>query len=370
MKFKQRPLFICIAILMTVILELGCASTPPPPYPPSDLMTGISFKWFTHQQLAPGSDNWAITWADDGNQYATFGDGGGFSGTNREGRVSLGFARVEGPPDDYEGFNVWGGRNAENPAQFEGKSYGIVSIDSTLYMWRCGGRSDETAYDFQQLYLSTDHSATWEPVGIELTKDSFPASEGFFCPTFLQFGKDYEGARDDFVYMYAPEIKTNKWDVQKPGEITLMRSTITGLTDFASYQYFAGTIADGTPIWTSDIEARKPVFEDADNGVMRTSVNYNSGLGRYFLVTEHTKRSGSSGGGNIGIYEAPEPWGPWKTVFFELGWAPHLNGKGSFFWLFSNKWASADGRRFVMLFNTNDQWNSVEGEFAIRSDTK
>ncbi|MCH7746361.1 MAG: hypothetical protein IIC84_09835, partial [Chloroflexi bacterium] len=116
MKFRQRPFLICIAVLMPVILMLGCAGTPPPPYPPSELVTGLSFKWFTHRQLAPGSDNWAITWADDDNQYTTFGDGGGFGGTNRNGRVSLGFARVEGQPDDYEGFNVWGGRDAENPA--------------------------------------------------------------------------------------------------------------------------------------------------------------------------------------------------------------------------------------------------------------
>ena len=366
----KRPFLTCFAVLMPVILMLGCAGTPPPPYPPSELVTGLSFKWFTHRQLAPGSDNWAITWADDDNQYTTFGDGGGFGGTNREGRVSLGFARVEGPRESYQGFNIWGGANAENPARFEGKSRGVVSIDSTMYMWRCGSGSESAAFDFQQLYLSTDHSATWESAGIEITRDSFPASEGFFCPTFLQFGKDYDGARDDFVYMYAPEIKTDRWDVQRPGEITLMRSPKAELIDFGSYEYFAGTREDGTPNWTSDIGSRKPVFEDADNGVMRTSVNYNSGLGRYFLITEHTKRSGSSGGGNIGIYEASEPWGPWRTVFFEPGWAPHLLGKGSFFWLFSNKWASDDGRRFVMIFNTNDQWNSVEGDLIIDSSAR
>ena len=33
--------------------------------------------------LAPGSDIWPLTWAADGHQYTTFGDGGGFGGTDQ-----------------------------------------------------------------------------------------------------------------------------------------------------------------------------------------------------------------------------------------------------------------------------------------------
>lgn len=93
---------------------------------------------------------------------------------------------------------------------------------------------------------------------------------------------------------------------------------------------------------------------------MRTSINYNPGLKRYFLITEHTERSK----GNIGIYDAPEPWGPWTTVLFTGGFgAPDIQ-PNTFYWNFSNKWASANGKDFVLVFTgkeDNDSWNSVEG---------
>jgi len=47
--------------------------------------------------------------------------------------VCLGFARIEGTADKYTGHNVWGGHNTENPAQFGGKVYGIISIEGVLY---------------------------------------------------------------------------------------------------------------------------------------------------------------------------------------------------------------------------------------------
>ncbi len=306
---------ILVFTLSFYVIAVSSAPTLTAPYPPSTEIPDIAFDWSTHTQSAPGSDNWTITWADDGHQYTTWGDGGGFGGTNDNGRVSLGFARVEGSKNNYSGYNVWGGKDPENPATFTGKSYGILSINEELYMWRCGTGSNSTAYDFQELYKSTDHSATWEFTGVKFTPSSFPGSDGFFCPAFLQFGQDYQGARDNYVYIYAPEIKMNAWAVQKPGEITLIRVLKSNLEDGSQYEYFAGLDGNDNPTWTSNIADRQPVFKDAANGVMRTSINYDAGLNRYFLITEHTERSK----GNIGIFDAPEPWGPWTTVLFENG---------------------------------------------------
>lgn len=378
-KPRFAPLALFIILVIAVILLTLYLRTPQltpvvlpgqplqAPYPDSPLASKINFNWSTLTRLAPGSDNWTITWADDGHQYTTWGDGGGFGGTNRDGRVSLGYARVEGPKDNFTGVNVWGGIDAENPAQFTGKSYGIISIDGVLYTWRCGHASEETAYEFQELYRSTNRAATWEFTGVRFDQDSFPgADRGFFCPTFLQFGQDYQGARDNYVYIYAPEIKTNQWAVHKPGEITLMRVPKESLDQISQYQYFSGLSANGNPTWSADVTQRAPAFQDVANGVMRTSVNYNAGLGFYFLITEHTARSG----GNIGIYEAPEPWGPWHTVLFQTGFgAPHIQSN-TFYWNFSSKWFSEDGLQFVLIFtgrNENDSWNSVEGSFDTAS---
>lgn len=355
-------MYVLKSLLLTVLsiemVHLGC-SQPQAPYPPSQKITGVSFDFSTHDQRAPGSDNWAITWADDDNQYTTWGDGGGFGGTNNEGRVSLGVARVEGAWKNYRGYNVWGGKDAENRATFRGKSYGIISIDGILYMWRSGAGSNETAYDFQRLYASRDHGASWSPADWE-----FRESDSIFVPTFLQFGRDYQGARDNYVYIYAPRIKTKKWSVHKPGEIVLMRVPKASLMNRAAYEFFSGFTASGQPQWTADIKGLVPVFEDRKNGVMRTSVSYNSGLRRYFLITEHTKRSR----GNIGIYDAPEPWGPWTTVLFQTSFGRSHIQTNSFFWNFSNKWLSSDGRKFCLIFtgkDKNDSWNLVRGKFSI-----
>jgi hypothetical protein len=97
---------------------------------------------------------------------------------------------------------------------------------------------------------------------------------------------------------------------------------------------------------------------------MRTSVTFNSGLNRYLLITEHTQRSG----GNIGIYDAPEPWGPWTTVLFQNSFGLPIIKPNSFYWNFSNKWQSEDGRDFVLIFtgkNENDSLNLVEGRFIL-----
>jgi hypothetical protein len=221
-------------------------------------------------------------------------------------------------------------------------------------------------YLYQRLYRSTNQGQSWQETGVEYTQSSFSDSRGFYCPTFLQYGKDYQGARDSYVYMYAPELKSSSWEVQKPGEITLMRVPRSGLSSRSQYEYFAGLDGGGSPVWTGDMNGRRPVFQDRENGVMTVSVSYNPGLGRYFLITEHT----AGMRGNIGIYDAPEPWGPWTTVLFESGFGTPEIDATTFFWNFSNKWLSADGRDFTLVFtgvSSNDSWNTVRGRFTTGS---
>jgi len=333
-------------------------------YPPSPLIAGISFDMSTLEQRAPGSDDWPVTWAADGNQYTSWGDGGGFGGTNSDGRVSLGFARVAGPGNDYTTVNTWGGKG-KPPPPFGGKCYGMLALGDTLYMWRGGSASDETIYEFQELYISTDKSLSWTETGVRFTEDDFPGSRGFFAPTFLQFGRGYKDTRDKYVYIYAPEIKSLEWNVQHPGEIALIRVPREDLADKSEYEYFAGLDDKGKAGWSSNIAERAPVFSDP-NGVMRTSVAYNKGLGRYLLITQQVDRFRDKNG-HIGIYDAPEPWGPWNTVLFanafDIGLVTHTK---TVFFNFSNKWTAEDGRDFVLVYTNEDNWATVEGRFILR----
>jgi hypothetical protein len=171
------------------------AENPKPPYPPSPVIARVEFDFATHRRLAPGSDNWPTTWADDGHLYSAWGDGGGFGGTNSQGRVLLGVARIAGNPPNYTGKNVWGGFEPENPAQFGGKSYGILCVAGVLYLWVAPQPNPHLAHS--QIASSKDHGATWR-----LADWKFPFSDSLTIPTFLNFGRDYAGARDGYVYSY------------------------------------------------------------------------------------------------------------------------------------------------------------------------
>ena len=209
-------------------------------------------------QSAPGSDNWPTTWADDGHLYTAWGDGGGFGGTNSDGRVSLGFARLEGASDNYQAFNVWGGKNPENPAQFQGKSYGLLSVGGVLYAWLMVQESGIPAYRQSRMAWSTDHGATWSR-GFSIAEPD----QAFAVPTFVNFGQDYQGARDNFVYVFAGK-PINGCDGGGGrcigNDVDLARVPKDQITVRASYEFFQGLDPNGDPVWSSDIAARQPVL--------------------------------------------------------------------------------------------------------------
>lgn len=331
-----------------------------PPYSYSEYIINTEFDWSSHIRLAPGSDNWPVTWAADGYQYTSWGDGGGFGGTNSDGRVSLGIARVKGTTDTYSGHNVWGGKDSENEAVFSGKSYGIIAIGNTLYMWVSPG-SNVAGYNESRLYKTENGGGSWTKAPW-----AFKKKDGLLHPTFLQFGKGYQNARDNYVYMYAIHIKdSSKLKVQKPGEISLLRTDKKNLMDKDSYTYFSGVDDSGIPLWTSDLSRQKPVFQD-NNGVgWNCASSFNRGLNRYILTTEHSE----SLKGNLGIFEASQPWGPWYTVFYKKWFGAGHIQPTTFFWNFSNKWLGENGTEFVLIFSgidENDSWNTVAGKFILK----
>jgi hypothetical protein len=338
------------------------------PYPPSTRIKGVDFDWSSHVRLAEGSDNWAITWADDDHQYSAWGDGGGFGGSNDVGRVSLGVAKIQGSFENYRPLNVWGGHNAAYQPEFEGKSYGIIFIDGVLYMWVGPGSTTES-YDEARLFHSTDYGATWTPADWAFVK-----ADGLIMPTILNFGKNYAGARDNFVYHYFIELQGNpdELDVHTPGKVHLLRVDKSEmLTSKSSYEYFNGLDGNGDPIWSNDINVKQPVFEDPNGVGWNLAVSYNAGLERYILTTEHTE----SNQGNLGIFDAPEPWGPWTTVAYmnqsdgtQFAHDFPAIPESTFFWNFANKWLSEDGKEFTLVFTgtgKNDSWNSVRGSFEV-----
>jgi hypothetical protein len=347
-----------------------------PPYPSSPVITAVEFDWTTHQRRAPGSDNWPLTWADDGHQYTAWGDGGGFSGTNSNGRVSLGVARIEGDWNDFHGHNVWGGVDPEAPAAFRGKSYGILSVGGTLYLWWIPDPLPHLTET--RIAWSTDRGRTWQRTGWAFTFD-----DGVTIPTFLNFGKDNAGSRDDYVYSYfirprygpgrstSPLAYESGFDVHRPGAIDLARVPRDAILDREQYEFFAGfdQSPPGQPVqprWTGSLADRQPVFEDPNGVGWNVSVVYSAGIKRYVLCTEH----GRSHLGKLGMFDAPEPWGPWTTVLYEDAWGAEHVPVNTFYWSIPTKWISADGRDFTFVFTgrtENDSFNAVRGRFVLLS---
>ncbi|TWU49095.1 nucleoside hydrolase [Rubripirellula reticaptiva] len=336
---------------------------------PSPVIERVEFDWKTHKRLAEGSDNWPTTWADDGSIYTAWGDGGGFGGSNSNGRVTLGVARIEGDADNFTAKNVWGGHQPEHPARFGGKSYGIISIGSDLYMWvvpQPGPHLREC-----RIARSTDHGATWQQADW-----AFRFADGLTIPSFLNFGRDNAGAGDDYVYSYliepswGPTTPTDSkfgFEVHQPGRIHLARVPQDAILQRDRYEFFAGIDSQQKPKWSTDVSEKRAVFRD-DNGVgWNVSVSFNSGLNRYLLATEHA----ATHAGKFGLFDAAEPWGPWTTVAYEDNWGSGHIEVSAFYWNFPTKWQSEDGRHGTMVFtgkNSNDSWNTVNASFVLRSE--
>ncbi|MEO6786785.1 MAG: hypothetical protein ABI318_11685 [Chthoniobacteraceae bacterium] len=161
-----------------------------------------------------------------------------------------------------------GGFEAEHPRQFGGKSYGILSIVGTLFMWvvpQAGPHLKEC-----RVASSTDHGATWTRA-----EWAFRFEDGLSIPTLLNFGRDYADARDGFVYSYfiepqwgpaTPAGSKFGFEVHKPGRIHLSRAPKDRLLLRDAHEFFAGLDVGGKPRWSPRIADKRPVFADA-NGV-------------------------------------------------------------------------------------------------------
>jgi hypothetical protein len=205
-----------------------------PPYPASRVITDVIWQFDTQVRLAPGSDLWPVTWARDGHVYTSWGDGGGFGGSNSDGRVSLGFAKIEGPPEGFTAVNVWGGKNAENPAQFEGKSAGMISVGGVLYAL-INLQNRPWPHPDMTLAWSENLAKTWKRASWK-----FPGTNGAFRPeTFLNFGQDNANARDNYVYVYGRNIGS-------AGTVHLARVAKQNIRNKAAYVYFSGLDGQGT----------------------------------------------------------------------------------------------------------------------------
>jgi hypothetical protein len=253
----------------------------------------------------------------------------------------MGLARITGGPSDFVGVNM---RSPTLETLGHGitgkKASGLLCVDGTLYLLTRNAANSQLAW-------STDHGATW-------TWADWRFTESFGCPTFLDFGKNNAAARDEFVYLYSPDANTA---YEIADHLVLARAPKTRLRERASYEFFSGSDGAGQLRWTRDLAQRRPVFTQTGR-CYRSRVTYNAALQRFFLVQPivikpSRDRSGKVDtrfDGGLAIYDAPEPWGPWTTVYFTDRWDVGPGESASI----PSKWISTDGTTLHLVFSGDD----------------
>jgi CubicO group peptidase (beta-lactamase class C family) len=318
-------------ILFEPLIEavVGRSKSTAAPYPASRVISGVS--WAPAETIvrrAHDSDNWPMTWADDGNLYTAYGDGTGFVPKVPR-KLSLGLARVEGMPPEFTGVNI---RSATAEHKGDGragkKASGLLMVDGVLYMWvRNAGNA--------QLAWSTDHARTWA-----WSDWKFTTSFGY--PAFLNFGQNYAGARDGYVYVYSHDSDSA---YRAADRVVLARVPADKVRQRDAYEFYRGP----GPLWTRDVNERGAVFTNPGR-CYRVSASYNAALKRYLLCQAGDDGPVQAG---FGLFDAPEPWGPWTTVYYMEAWDVRPGEAACL----PTKWMSADGKVVHLVFSGGDRLN-------------
>jgi hypothetical protein len=213
----------------------------------------------------------------------------------------------------------------------------MLMVDGMLYMLTRNAGNARLAW-------SGDHGRTWSWADWRFT-------ESFGCPTFLNFGRNYDGARDDYVYVYSPD-HDSAYEVAD--RMVLARVRKDAIRQKEAYEYLSSVENAGRPTWSKDVGDRGAVFVNPAT-CYRSGITYNAGLKQYLWcqVIPLSTGAGPRFTGGLGIFAAPEPWGPWRTVFYTREWDVGPGETASL----PAAWMSRDGRTCRLVFSGNDHFS-------------
>ena len=322
---------------------------PQSPYPQSKVIKGI--RWLTKPMVFPGSDGdtWSCTWADDDRIYST---GDDTNGINKDTFSNLAFFKVEGTPPSHQvslvnSMSAYGKACERDPID-SWKANGLICVDGVLYMSvsQHSGALDygdfiQRTYD-ASIIKSTDHGRTWSP------KRRLPTflSPRFSTPFFVQFGRNYEGAMDDYVYA----VSATSWNNGNHLTLGRVRRDLIGRLEGGDWEMFAGLEPDGNPRWQ---QCRLHVAWDEwaifkfRNFTSMTGMHYVPAIDRFLLPEwAYVDLDGADPWRQtfLHLYEAPKPWGPWSLVHVEEDF-----GNAWYNPSLPAKWFEDGGRRMWMV---------------------
>jgi hypothetical protein len=151
--------------------------------------------------------------------------------------------------------------------------------------------------------------------------------------------------------------------------MVLARAPKERVRERGAYEFFV-RLDDGRPVWSRELTERGAVFEHPGK-CYRSGVSHSAGLGRYLWV-QVLPGAGSGDArtpevdprfrGGFGVYDAPEPWGPWTTVYFTDLWDTGPGETASF----PPKWMSEDGETAHLVFSGEDSFSVRRATFVRR----
>jgi hypothetical protein len=353
------------------------------PYGSSSILGGISWNESQKARYAHGSDIWDSMWASDGLVYGAWGDGNGFAYPSKH---QIGIGSFTGSdPLTLTGADVYGGSapasSCVTASTVGGKPHGVVALpNQTMYMFHPSQDHCSPVW----LAKSTTNGVSWTSQVGTLT---WPDANGFSPGSILQTGQAQAGAlvkeSTTTPYLYIYGGKTG--DPAGSGKQYLARvpaSPSNAIENKSNWEYYSGD-GSGNATWNSSSAMATPVFTDPDHA-QTMEVTFDKAVGRYIAYNDHGT---ACGGGpcerQVGLFDAPSPWGPWTTFDYEENFdntgctTNCLGDQEAVGWSLMQKWMSPDGLTIWPGYssvdwgttNLYDSENFIKGTVTMASGT-
>jgi hypothetical protein len=355
-------------------------AAPRPDCQTSSLVTKVTLSRFRYHK--GDGDMWPLTWAADGNLYGGAGDNC---------HSPMNFWKITGEPSTGWGFCLFLIDNMPvevakycqvPPADPKNgvKPAGLLSLNGTLYFAvEAMNYGENPEFNRQRnihgwIITTDDYGRTWNR---EAAPTDFFTGRLSSCH-FLQFGKDYEGARDEYVYAYFPAADDGNSYWENGDYLLLGRVPKDEILTRDAWEFVVELRGDSEPRWGKDDSKAAPVFryplmcgED--------HVSYNKGLGRYLLgnyafVDENGRPRPYHQGpwpdsamrSQLTCFEAAEPWGPWSLFHVDDDWGTY----GDYQPCFPTKWMSDDGKTvYLVSSGSEEDYNFTVQKLTLETAT-
>ena len=175
----------------------------------------------------------------------------------------------------------------------------------------------------------------------------------------MNFGKNNENARDEYVYA----VSGDQWD--NGSNVRLGRVHKDYIMQAGYWEWVCSFDLYGNPAWSHDLNESIPVF-CMHRALGIPDMVYLKSVNRYLLFTWSLHEDFSPSGSDLYILEASEPWGPFSFVHYEENW----EGKdfNPYCPRLPLKWVEPDGLTCWLQFSGN--WGKEMQPVAYRSSVR